>query len=355
MTLPSVYISYPRVLIADQVDTDLTDSLIALMVEETCAGLYRCEVTFNNFGANGPRMGYMFFGRDKLDFGKDLALELGPGGQQVFKGRITGLEASFPDGGGTQITALAEDRLQDFRMTRRTRSFEDMSDSDVIEQIARDHSLSPQVDVSGPTHRVLTQVNLSDLAFVRECARRVDAEVWVEDTTLYAKTRKDRATDTVALEYGVSLIAFNVCADLANQCTSLTVGGWDVASKSAIEETAEEAAISSELNGDTSGSAILSEKFGARPHSIVHRVALTSEEARNVAEASYRERARRFLIGSGVADGNADIRVGTLIDLTGLGPLFDGTYYVARVRHMFDGASGFRTEFDVERPGIGSA
>lgn len=353
MTLPSAYISHPRVLIANQVENELTDNLVALLVEEDCAGLYRCEATFNNFGAQGSRMGYLFFERDTLDFGKDIAFELGPAGQQVFKGRITALEADFPDGGGAQITALAEDRLQDLRMTRRTRSFEDMSDGDVIEQIARGHSLTPRVDVRGPTHRVLTQVNLSDLAFVRECARRVDAEVWVEDTTLYAKPRTERASSTVVLEYGVSLITFRVCADLANQCTRLTVSGWDTESKRAIEETADEAAISSELNGDSSGSAILNAAFGARPCSIVHRVPFTSEEARSSAEACYRERARRFLAGSGVTEGNADIRVGKLVDLSGLGPLFNGEYYVMHVRHTFGGAAGFRSEFDVERPGIG--
>lgn len=62
MTLPSVYISYPRVLLANQEDSDLTASLVLFVVEETCAGLYRAEVTFNNFGANGSRMGYLSLG-----------------------------------------------------------------------------------------------------------------------------------------------------------------------------------------------------------------------------------------------------------------------------------------------------
>lgn len=353
MTLPSAYISYPQILIANQVDNELTNNLVALLVEETWQGLARCELVFNNFGASGARMDYLFFGRDSLDFGKDVALEIGPADGQIFTGRITGIEASYPDGGGAQLTVLAEDRLQDLRMTRRTRSFEEMSDGDVITQIARDHSLTPAVDVSGPTHRVLTQVNLSDLAFVRECARRVDAEVWVAGATLHAQSRSDRAASTVALEYGVSLIDLRVGADLAHQCTSVIVSGWDVAAKDAISANADESAISAELNGKTSGGAILDRQFGARPHSIVHRVALTAEEARSIAAASYRERARRFLTGSGTADGNSAIRVGKLVDLSRLGPLFDGSYYVTRVRHTFDPIAGFRTEFDIERPGIG--
>jgi hypothetical protein len=38
--------------------------------------------------------------------------------------------------------------------------------------------------------------------------------------------------------------------------------------------------------------------------------------------------------------------------LSGLGPLFSGKYYVAGVRHLFDGATGMRTEFTAERPGL---
>jgi phage protein D len=342
------------VLIAGQIEADLSANLLAVLVEETWEGLYRCECTFNTFGGQGTQMGYLFFNRQALDFGDDLALELGADASRVFEGRITGLEASYPEGGGTQLTALAEDRLQDLRMTRRTRSFADMSDADVIERIARDHSLTPEVDISGPTHRALAQVNQSDLAFVRQCARRVDAEVWVAGNTLSASTRQSRAGEPVVLEYGVSLLSFTVCADLAHQCTELTVSGWDVANKSAIAETAAEAAISAELNGDTSGGAVLEQAFGPRPQTVVHRVPLTTEEARGIAEACYRERARRFVRGSGTTEGNADIRVGAQVDLASLGPLFNGRYYVTRVRHTFDALAGFRTAFEVERPGLGA-
>jgi len=73
-------------------------------------------------------------------------------------------------------------------MTRRTRSFADASDADVMRTVAQDHSLTPDIDVSGPTHKVLTQVNQSDLAFLRERARAVDAEVWVEGTARTERT-----------------------------------------------------------------------------------------------------------------------------------------------------------------------
>ena len=354
----AVYGSRPIVAIDGQVEMTLGVDGISVLVEETTAGLYRCEARFLNYGVRpSGGAGYLYFGRDTLEFGKELAIDLGAGerGGPVFKGRISAIEATFPYGGGGSVAVLAEDRLQDLRLTRRTRTFEDVTDEDVFRQIAGDHSLIPELDISGPQHRVLAQVNQSDLAFLRERGRSIDAEVWVDGTTLHASRRVDRGTDPVVLEYGANLLSFSVRADLAHQCTEVGVAGWDVAGKTAIEETASENAISAELNGGESGASILETTFAPRKERVVHTVPLTTEEARGVAEARFRERARRFVTGTGLADGDARIRVGGLLDLSGLGSLFDGRYHVVRARHTYESEYGFRTEFDVERAGLGPA
>ena len=72
-----------------------------------------------------------------------------------------------------------------------------------------------------------------------------------------------------------------------------------------------------------------------------------------MADARYRKRARRFVTGIGVTDGNPNIRVGTTIELQGIGPLFEGKYYATAVRHTFDLMHGYRTTFEVQRPGLG--
>ena len=102
---------------------------------------------------------------------------------------------------------------------------------DVISQIANDHGLSPSVDVNGPTYKVLAQVNQSDLAFIRERARSIDAEVWMEGNTLNAKSHTGRNGADLEMTYGNELREFTVLADLAMQRTSVTVNGWDVSSK----------------------------------------------------------------------------------------------------------------------------
>ncbi|MDQ1639066.1 MAG: uncharacterized protein QOF62_2405 [Pyrinomonadaceae bacterium] len=343
----------PTILVDGQENAPLAGGLLELIIVENTSGLYRCEAKFGNWGAINNTTDFLYFDRRTLEFGKGFAVKLGT--DSIFEGKIMGLEASFPTGRSPEIRVLAEDRFQDLRMTRRTRTFSDVTDADVISQVANDHGLSPSVSVNGPTYKVLAQVNQSDLAFIRERARTIDAEVWMSGSTLNAKSHSSRDAGTLQMTYGNQLRGFTVLADLAMQRTSVFVNGWDVSSKSGLQYEATDSVISSELSGDTSGVSILQSAFGARKEALVHTVPLNSDEAQYEAEAFFKMSARRFVVGHGVAETNATLRVGCKADLQGLGPLFNGKYYVSDVKHRFDGVKGLRSEFRAERVGVGSS
>jgi phage protein D len=84
-------------------------------------------------------------------------------------------------------------------------------------------------------------------------------------------------------------------------------------------------------------------------------VPLNSQEAQHEAESFFKYSARRFVVGFGVAETKPALRVGAQVDLQGLGPLFNGKYYVSEAKHIFDNAKGLRTEFRAERAGIGKS
>src|SRR6266540_1529613 len=290
------------------------------------AGTTNTEARLDNYGFRNDAAGYLYLGRDVLDFGTTFAVTFGPkdSSRRIFQGRISAIQADYPAAEQAQVLVFAEDALQDLRLTRRTRTFNDSSTADVANQLASEHGLTPSIDLDGPTRRVSAQLNQSDLAFLRSLARRDDGEVWLDGTTLHVSRRPDRDGGTVELSYGGDLLSFSVRADLADQCTELGVAGWDVGAKDAIAETADSSALGAELaSGDTSGSDILSKAFGDRTEHIVR--------------------------------GTPALKVGCRVTLNGLGALFNGAYYVSRTRHMFDLTLGYRTEFDVERAGIGAA
>lgn len=354
---PGLYPSRPRIHVEGGEEPALAQGLQGLFVEETTAGLYRCEMTLLNWGARDGGVGFLYFDRGLLDFGVRLRIDMGAGdgAGSVFDGRITALEGRFAANRPPELLIMAEDRLQDLRMTRRTRTFEDVSDADVIRRIASAHGLSADVDVSGPTHRVIAQVNQSDLALARERARAAGAELWIEGDKLRARPRTRRDAGTLALTYGEGLHEFDVAADLAHQTTGFTVSGWDVASKQGVHPQATGSAVSAELDGGEAGGDILRSAFGARPQQVVHDLPVNEDEARALAEAHFARAARRFVVGNGVAEGDARLRVGAELEVKQVGALFGGKYFVTRVRHTFDAAQGYRTAFTVERPSLGRA
>ena len=342
----------PTIVVDNEVNGPLGGGILTMMIVENTNGLYRCEAKFGNWGEVNSTTDFLYFDRRVLDFGKDFEIRIGA--DSIFKGKIMALEGVFPEGQSPEISVLAEDRFQDLRMTRRTRTFTDVSDADVIRQIATDHGLTPEVDVPGPTYKVLAQVNQSDLAFIRDRARSIDAEVWMSGNTLHAKAHTDRNGDELQMTYGNQLREFTVLADLAMQRTSVAVNGWNISNKAAMQFEATDSAISSELNGDTSGVSILQSALGERKEALAHTVPLNDQEAQHEAEAFFRMSARRFVVGQGVAETNKSLRAGSQLDLQGLGPLFNGKYYVAEVKHLFDSTKGMRSEFRSERVGIGS-
>ena len=122
-----------------------------------------------------------------VDFGKRLEVSIGPdrgaraSSSTAWSARI---EAAFSEGRSRRSPVFAEDKLMKLRMTRRMKTYENMSDADIAEAIAGEHGLSADVDADGPTYDVVQQWNQSDLAFLRERARLIQAEVWFEDDKL---------------------------------------------------------------------------------------------------------------------------------------------------------------------------
>src|SRR4051794_18328379 len=176
----------PSIEVAGARDATLSGSLLELDVIDTADGLARCEAVFGNWGG-AEHPGFQHFDRRTLEFGKTFVIRLGP--DTLFDGRISAIAGHYPDGGPPQIGISAEDRLQELRMTRRTRCFANVTLADVVQKIAGEHGMTAQANLSGPRHKIVAQANQSDLALLRDLARREDAMVWAEGTVLKATTR----------------------------------------------------------------------------------------------------------------------------------------------------------------------
>jgi uncharacterized protein len=349
------YAAAPAVTIGGRTSAEVDEALVAVQVTETVAGLARCELTLTNWGTRDGQVGFLWFDRDVIDLGHELLITIGDGERRgaVFDGVVTGLEAQYPQSAAPQLVVLAEDRLQVLRMTRRTRTFEDVTDADVIRTVVGDHGLRADVQADGPTHRIVAQVNTSDLAFVRDRARLLDADLRLDDTTLLVRSRARRDASVGSWDRGADLREFTVTADLAHQRSAVHVSGYDPQAKEAIDAETTASAIAGELEGGESGPALVESVFGSRVERLVHLAPASRAEAQALADHALHATARRLLTATAVVEGDARARPGTRGTFRELGPLFSGTYDIVGARHSFDQVRGLQSTLDLERAGLG--
>ncbi len=338
----------PAISIDGNRQTLLEAGLLRYQLTDSLDGMARAELTFGNWGGS-EAPGFQYFDRRLLDFGKALTVSIGS--DALFEGRISAIAADYPEGTTPEIRIHAEDRLQGLRMTRRSRAFEQATLGSIARQIASDHGLTPVIDVEGEAAPVIAQLNQSDLAFLVDLARAADAVVRVVGSRL--EVARSGGGTALGLAWAGSLRRFEVIADLAHQRSAIVASGWDVAARAGISHSADVAAIRNEIGNDEAGGDILGRTLGARTDTIAHGCPTTAAEARQLAEASYRHAARGFVTGEGLCESDPRLRVGAMLDLSGLGPLFDGRYRAIAVSHLFDCDDGARSEFRCDRPGLG--
>jgi len=336
---------------------ELARDLIRLEVEEDTAGLKRLQARFLAQGPAPNSRGeqLLYLDGSIFDFGKQMEVSIGATAEArtIFQGAISGMEVNFEEGVPPEVVIFAEDKLMDLRMTRRCRTYEEVTDADIAQAIASEHGLTPEIDADGPTYDVVQQWNVSDLAFLRERAALIQAEVFVLDNKLFFKTRDKRDGSEITLVQGNHLISAQARADLAHQRTAVVVSGYDAASREAINEQADVSAVQSEISGGLTGPQILEQAFGALPSHLARLVPLNSGEATAWARAEMLRRARAFVTVSGVTRGTPDMAVGSRLSLERMGQPFDGAgYYVTSVCHTYDALSGHRTRFTAERPTV---
>jgi phage protein D len=279
------------------------------------------------------------------------ALALAFAEQTIFDGRVSAVGLDAGQHQAPVFTLAAEDPLLRARQARRTRVYAEMSLADVLGQLAS--SLGLQLECEGLTdsRRVWAQFNESDLAFARRLLAAQDATLLVQGGRCWAGPRAQVPGGDIELTLGQQLRAVQVQADLAQQCTEVTVAGFDPVQGSAFQvrsQGSQPGAGSGER-----GDALLASASGSRSEHLAGQAVFTQGEAQALADAAFDQRLRRFVTARGTAEGLPLLRAGSRLRLAGLGAWFDNRYQVVEVWHRFDLAQGYRTEFVAHSAFIG--
>jgi phage protein D len=152
---------------------------------------------------------------------------------------------------------------------------------------------------------------------------------------------------TFELKWGLSLVDFKPTLTTANQVRSVTVNGWNRATRKAITGKAslDDPKLKGKLNGDLHK---LLEPCDAREEQVVDEPVFTQKQADERAVAILLDRGKELVKASGTCIGLPDLRAGQRVRIAGLGMRFSGEYFVTETTHTISD-SGYLTKFNARR------
>lgn len=264
-------------------------------------------------------------------------------GERLFTGKITGVELDV-EHGAPNLTVIADDAAHAMTLGNKVRTFTNVSYSDVITKIAREHGMQIESTATPGQQEYLLQSD-TDFGFVSEIADRVGYDWWVDamgKMQFHPMAKQATSTATVSWQgTSAGLQHFSVRASALHP-QKVTAGGWDAAGQQGLES------ISREPAGQPDAAFVtpyLKPKDLAKKSEAFTAHAMFSKAADGTALAtSAAARARSgAVVATGLCIVNPKVVIGRSVTVSGVGPA-SGTYAVTEVEHSYD-ARGFRTRF----------
>ncbi len=265
--------------------------------------------------------------------------------EAIFDGEIVEVEPHF-DAEGVQVVVRAFDRLHRLARGRHARTFLNVTDGDIIRQIAGEAGLQAQVDATSRVHDYVVQWNQTNLEFLRERAAALGYLLYVDGRKLCC-VKPPAARAPVELRWGEDLSAFRPRLSTVDQVNEVTVYGWSPQTKQAVIGRETTGAVTPAIGISDKGGALAKKAFNITAKDLLVESAVRSQsEAEQIAKGIFNQHESRYIEADGTAAGNPKIRAGTAIKVSNIGNRFSGTYMVTSATHRYS-AAGYVTDFSV--------
>ena len=278
--------------------------------------------------------------------------------EALITGEVTSLEAEY-DTTGSHTIVRGYDHSHRLHRGRRTESYRNVTDADVVRTVAQRANLQVgTIQSSQPTHEYVSQANLSDWDFLKARAREIGYELTVVDGKVnFGRPEQAQSgpqagdlnsTDRLQLILGTNLESFRPRLTSAEQVSEVQVRGWDPSRKEKLVGTASASTSAAQLTSSTQPvtPADLASTFGGPTYVSVDRAHTKQAEVDAVAAALNEQIAGAFAEAEGVAKGDPRLKAGTAVSVGLAGDPFEGRYTLTSTRHVFD-HDGYKTRFVV--------
>lgn len=266
---------------------------------------------------------------------------------------VTGFEhESSP--AGSHATVLGYDPSHRLCRARRTRSWTDVTDSDIARQLAAEGGIPiGKVEATGLVHRHVSQISATDWDFLKGRAQETGYEVTVLAGKLEWRRPADHGdaptpADALAtsprlqLVVGTNLLRFRPRVTSHSQVRTVEARGWDPVMKKALVSSVPAKTSSADI---TMPHGVVVGAFpGQAFYPVVDRALSRQAEVEAVARSVAEQMSSAFVEADGEAHGDPRLVAGAAVAVSMAGWPHDGTYTLTSTRHIFD-SRGYRTNF----------
>lgn len=275
-----------------------------------------------------------------------IATRVGRNEQSVFDGEIVEIEPDF-EPGVQRLVVRAFDRLHRLARGRHVRSFQNVTDGDLVNRIAQEVGLSAEVGPNRQVHPYILQHNESNLAFLQRRAAALGFLLFAEGTRLCCVPPR---TDETPLElaWGRTMSEFKPRLTTIGQVGGVAVRGWNPQTKQAVVGQAARGRASPIVGMRQTGGELAEQAFQIEARHLVASSTIRSQAVAQVlAQAAADRLGGRFIEAEGAGNGNPGLVAGKAVRVSNVGDRFSGTYFITSSAHTYTHEDGYRTSFTI--------
>lgn len=247
----------------------------------------------------------------------------------------------------------------------KTRSWENVTRSEVARQVAEEHGYEGQfIDVDDTEEKldVINQTAETDARFLRRLAAREELEFYVDDGGFHFHERRQNAAPTHVFTWYADpgrgdVLSVNVESDLVRRAGRVSVRGRDPLQRTTVEASttsasADRSTISEviEVVDPETGATSLETRnatASVQPTSVTNASRVQRES-----EARFRRAERETVKLSLQVVGDPTLHAKSIVEVRGISSLLSGKYYVNEIKHVIS-SSGYVCELKLTRDGTG--
>ena len=280
--------------------------------------------------------------------GNEMTILAGYGGltEPIFAGVVLS-QRLIVRRGGSCLEVECRDAAHRMTLTRRSRHFEEMSDSEVAEELLGEYGLTAEISPTDITHAELRQFQACDWDFLLSRLEANGHLCLVEDGSVRSYRPSLEGEAQAEVVYGADLLELDAELDARSQSGAVRALAWDPAGQELLE--AEAADPGWEGNGNLAGDDLASAS-GREEDLLRHGGTLAADALQAWADGALLRARLAASQGRARIRGTAAIGPGGLLQLSGVSDRFNGKVHVTGVRHEFsDGDWITDVEFGLPR------